>query len=195
MVRNQARQPPFALCVAALIPRATPGHLPKKRQTVCNRTVGVRLRGPRANYFHAPVAQQNSAARFERDGRGCKSCREHHFPHVAQLEGGAPLRTETVRVQILSWGPFSPCSPTSRGAPLKTERLRVQIPPWGPLFAPVAQLAEAANLRSALCRCKSGLEHFWSMNRTSKPGLRAKEFGSFGGWGASPPCSALSPVV
>ena len=82
------------------------------------------------------------------------------FPHVAQLEGGAPLRTETVRVQILPWGPFSPCSPTSRGAPLKTERLRVQIPPWGPLFAPVAQLAEAANLRSALCRCKSGLEHF-----------------------------------
>ena len=121
-----------------------------------------------------------SAARFERDGRRCNSCREHHFPHVAQLEGGAPLRTETVRVQILPWGPFTavrstPCSPTSRGAPLKTERLRVQIPPWGPLFAPVAQLAEAANLRSALCRCKSGLEHFGSMYRTSEPGLRAKE--------------------
>jgi hypothetical protein len=29
------------------------------------------------------------------------------FPHVAQLEGGAPLRTETVRVQILPWGPFT----------------------------------------------------------------------------------------
>jgi hypothetical protein len=28
------------------------------------------------------------------------------FPHVAQLEGGAPLRTETVRVQILPWGPL-----------------------------------------------------------------------------------------
>ena len=116
---------------------------------------------PVGELISAPVAQQISAARFERDGRGCKSCREHHFPHVAQLEGGAPLRTETVRVQILPWGPFSPCSPTSRGAPLKTERLRVQIPPWGPLFAPVAQLAEAANLRSALCRCKSGLEHFF----------------------------------
>ena len=124
----------------------------------------------------APVAQQISAARFERDGRGCKSCREHHFfPHVAQLEGGAPLRTETVRVQILPWGPFSPSSPTSRGALFKKERLRVRIPPWGPLFAPVAQLAEAANLRSALCRCKSGLEHFWSMYRTSEPGLGANE--------------------
>ena len=51
------------------------------------------------------------------------------YPHVAQLEGGAPLRTETVRVQILSWGPFPSCSPTSRGAPLKKERLRVRIPP------------------------------------------------------------------
>ncbi len=30
-----------------------------------------------------------------------------HFPHVAQLEGGAPLRTETVRVQILPWGLLS----------------------------------------------------------------------------------------
>ena len=72
-------------------------------------------------------------------------------------------------------GTISPCGPTSRGAPLKKERLRVQIPPWGPLFAPVAQLAEAANLRSALCRCKSGLEHFWSMYRTSEPGLGANE--------------------
>src|SRR5208282_5592626 len=67
------------------------------------------LRGPWANHFqvttYAPVAQQNSAAGFEPDGRGCNSCREHPFPHVAQLEGGAPLRTETVRVQILPWGP------------------------------------------------------------------------------------------
>ena len=37
----------------------------------------------------------------------------------------------------------------------------MQILPGGPLFAPVAQLAEAANLRSALCRCKSGLEHLF----------------------------------
>ena len=72
-------------------------------------------------------------------------------------------------------GTISPCSPTSRGAPLKKEKLRVQILPGGPILAPVAQLAEAANLRSALCRCKSGLEHFWSMYRTSEPGLGANE--------------------
>ena len=125
----------------------------------------------------APVAQQISAARFERDGRGCNSCREHHFPHVAQLEGGAPLRTETVRVQILPWGPFTtvrstPCSPTSRGAPLKKEKLRVQILPGGPLFAPVAQLAEAANLRSALCRCKSDLERFLEHVPDKRTGTR-----------------------
>ncbi len=32
--------------------------------------------------------------------------RPHPFPHVAQCRG-TPLRTETVRVQILSWGPLS----------------------------------------------------------------------------------------
>jgi hypothetical protein len=35
-----------------------------------------------------------------------------------------------------------------RGTPLRTERLQVQVLPWGPSFAPVAQPAEAADLRS-----------------------------------------------
>ena len=49
------------------------------------------------------------------------------FPHVAQLEGGTPLRTETVRVQILPWGPFRSLSPTRRGSRLKIGLVPVRI--------------------------------------------------------------------
>lgn len=76
----------------------------------------------------------------------CLHFRFFLYPHVAQLEGGAPLRTETVRVQILSWGPFTPSSPTSRGAPLKKERLRVRIPPRGH-FRSSSPIEEATDLR------------------------------------------------
>ena len=118
------------------------------------------LRGPWANLF---------SSRSAADQRGSLRTRRSQV----QVLPGAPLspRSPTRRRRSAqngdsaganpAVGTISPCSPTSRGAPLKTERLRVQIPPWGPLFAPVAQLAEAANLRSALCRCKSGLEHFF----------------------------------
>jgi hypothetical protein len=99
----------------------------------------------------APVAQQISAARFERDGRGCKSCREHHFS--------------------------SPRSPTKRHSAQNGASAGANPAVGTTLSAPVAQSEEAADLRSAQCRCKSGREQFsdWSMNRTSGPGLRAKE--------------------
>ena len=63
----------------------------------------------------------------------------------------------------IQWFRFSlfvipPRSPTEGGAPLRTETVRVQILPWGPLYRSpsLAQPAEAADLRSAQCRCKSG---------------------------------------
>lgn len=63
------------------------------------------------------------------------------FPHVAQCRG-TPLRTETVRVQILSWGPLS-CSrsPTSRGSRLKIGSVSVRIRPGAP--------AEGSNFQGA----------------------------------------------
>jgi hypothetical protein len=51
------------------------------------------------------------------------------FPHVAQLEGGAPLRTETVRVQILAWGPLPAPVAQRRGNRLKIGLVPVRIRP------------------------------------------------------------------
>jgi hypothetical protein len=131
------------------------------------------------------LSSHNLRSRSAADQRGSLRTRRSQV----QFLPGAPLspRSPTRRRRSAQNGDsaganpavgttFPPCSPTSRGAPLKKEKLRVQILPGGPLLALVAQLAEAANLRSALCRCKSDLEHFfWSMYRTSEPGLGANE--------------------
>jgi hypothetical protein len=86
----------------------------------------------RGRFIFAPVAQQISAARFERDGRRCKSCREHHFS-------------------------IPPRSPTKRHSAQNGDSAGAN-PAVGTPFAPVAQPVEAADLRSAQCRRKSGRE-------------------------------------
>ena len=94
----------------------------------------------------AALAQLPEALRSERRGWGWNSLTRHHFAHVVQRRDSA-LKTRTVPVQIRPWAPTA-CSPISRGVPLKTGRLQVRVLPRGPI---------------------------WNVNRTSEPGLFAKQ--------------------
>ncbi len=57
-------------------------------------------------FQNARVAQLYRVLRFERSGCRLESCREHHFPDVAQCRG-TELRPRIVWVRVLPSGPTS----------------------------------------------------------------------------------------
>lgn len=71
------------------------------------------------------------------------------------------------------------CGPISRGVPLKPGRLQAQILPRGPAFALRASARQA---------------NFWSVNRTSGPGLGANECELSGLWCESTALRHLLPL-
>ena len=96
----------------------------------------------------SPTAE---ALRSERSQCGCNSCRRDHFAPVTQR----------------------------RGARLKTGSVSVRARPGAPssYYAHVAQLAEVPISNFGQCECNSRRGHQWNANRTSEPGLFAKEIG------------------
>ena len=102
---------------------------------------------------------------------GCKSCRGDHFTNVRAV--GVTDSTRVFETQ-------------GEGAtPSRRNFLSV---------APVVQPPQATGLSPVKCRCKSGREQTWSVNRTSEPGPVANGIEPRRDapvWGASPPRSAI----
>src|SRR5205814_7948310 len=93
----------------------------------------------------AALAQQKRRPAQNGEVEGANPSRGTNCAHVVQRRDGA-LKTREVSVQIRPWAP--PRVAQRRGVPLKTERLQVRVLPRGPL---------------------------WNVNRSSEPGLFAKQ--------------------
>ena len=110
-------------------------------------------------------------------GRRGRTAPAHHFHNapVAQcIERRASNAEVAGEIPAGSTTHFSRRSPTSRGTPLRTEPVRVQLLPPGP-FCSRSPTAEAPNSNLGQCECNSRRGHQWNVNRTSEPGLFAKE--------------------
>jgi hypothetical protein len=121
-----------------------------------------RLKG-RSNWWNKSPLQRKLEARAQRDLRRFVANPEEAemslrmmqfrfslfvliFPHVAQCRG-TPLRTETVRVQILSWGPF-PLVAQPAEALLSKRRGCGCESRLGDIFRSCSPIEEATDLRS-----------------------------------------------
>ena len=113
---------------------------------------------------YAALVQRQETLRSERRGWGWKSLTRHQLAHVVQCRDGA-LKTGTVSVRIRSWAPTA-CSPMKRHE---------------------AQTFESAGAspatRTNLCSVELRLGRpIWNVNRTSGPGLFAKQCVPSGMW-------------
>ena len=95
-----------ALCIAA--GRQSGGSLHFLMKQVAARPAranSLQVSSP-PDFQNARVAQLYRVLRFERSGCRLESCREYHFPDVAQCRG-AELRPRIVWVRVLPSGPTS----------------------------------------------------------------------------------------